>query len=72
MSSVLLEKGGEAGEMPQRLRAQAVLLDDPGLIPSTHTGSQPPAQGNQVPSSGLCGTQTYMQTKPHTHKIAKI
>lgn len=67
LSSVTL--GKRAGPVAPRLTASVVaLLEDRGLVLSTHSSSQPshPVPEAPLPSSGLAYTQTHMQAK-HTY-----
>lgn len=51
-----------ARELAQRLKALAVLGEDPGLVPRTHmvlTTTSNYSLGDMAPSSGLCGLQAH-------------
>lgn len=61
----------EAEEVVQPLRLDTALVEDPGLIPSTHTEwlktSVTPAPWVQTRSSGLC-TQMHIHGETRTCK----
>jgi hypothetical protein len=65
--------------MAPQLRALAALVEESGLVPSTHMVGSPqpsvtPSSGDQMPPSGFCGHQicelyTHTHTHTHTHTL---
>ena len=69
-SQSLNHKTDGSAETAQQGRMLAALAEEPGLVPSTYSGSQlsrTEAPGNPAPSSGLCGHRGACDAQPCMH-----